>query len=193
MGSPGGSIMKIPSGTAVFDVETKTIGNPYEIELSSLSIIFTDDGVTRFFTGDDDELRKGVEQLLMATRLVGFNSIRFDVPVILKYMSRGEGRKLRQQPHLDFFAELQKQKRGLRISLENFGKTTLDPLYTKFDLTDNTAIGLYKTNPRKFQAYNDWDSRITYLLLIHLYQFGYVKYTFPRATRLYIPNWSPRS
>ena len=182
--------MRIPS-TAVFDVETKTVGNPYEIEMSSISVIFTDDGEFRYFTGEDDELRRGVELLLTADRICGFNSYRFDVPVVLKYMSRGEGRKLRAMPHLDFFREFQRQHPGRLVSLANMGKTTLFPLRSKFDLTNNTAIGLYLTDPAKLMAYNNWDTRVTYWLLLALYKDGYVKYTLPQPTRLYIPNWSP--
>lgn len=182
--------MKIQS-TAVFDVETKTIGNPYELELSSISIIFSDDGLFRYYTGENDELREGVRLLLTAERICGFNSRRFDVPVILKYMTRGEGRKLRAMPHLDFFREYQRQRPGQRISLDNMSKSTIDPHLKKFELTNNTAIGLYKTDPEKLMAYNNWDTRVTYWLLLALYKDGYVRFTAPTLTKLYIPNWSP--
>ncbi len=182
--------MRIPS-TAVFDVETKTVGNPYEIELSSISVIFSDDSRFRYFTGEDDELREGVALLLQADRICGFNSYKFDVPVVLKYMTRGEGRKLRAMPHLDFFREFQRKYPGRLISLDNMSKTTIDQSRKKFELTNQTAIGLYLTDPEKLMAYNNWDTMITYWLLLALYKNGYVEYTLPKRTRLYIPNWSP--
>ena len=182
--------MRIPS-TAIFDVETKTIGNPYDLELSSISVIFSDDGITRYFTGENDELRKGVQLLLTAERICGFNSYKFDVPVVLKYITRGEGRKLRAMPHLDFFREYQRQRPGQLISLDNMSKSTFSEHLKKFELTNNTAIGLYKTDPEKLMAYDNWDTRVTYWLLLALYKDGYVRYTAPVLTRLYIPNWSP--
>lgn len=180
--------------TAVFDVETKAItDSPYEAELSSISIIFSDTGDFHFYTGDDDELREGVKSLLMAERLCGFNSIRFDIPVILKYMSRGEGRKLRNMPHLDFYHEFVKQNPGRRVGLKNMTKTTLGKWHTKFELWDQSAVSLYYTEPEKLEAYNNWDTKVTYWLFLALYKQGYVEYTLPTRQRLYIPNWAPLS
>ena len=180
--------MKIPL-TAVFDVETKSIGNPYELELSSISTIWSDTGEFEFWTGDDDELREGVKRLLMAEKLCTFNGRRFDVPVILKYMTRGEGRKLRHKPHLDFYHEFVLQNPGRRISLKNMSKTTLGQWNQKFELWDQTAVSLYYTEPEKLEAYNNWDTKVTYWLLLALYKNGYVEYTLPTRQRLYIPNW----
>lgn len=185
--------MSIPS-TAVFDVETKQITeSPYDAELSSISIIFTDDGKFRFFVGDDDDLREGVKLLLTAKRICGFNSIRFDIPVILKYMTRGEGRKLKMKPHLDFFHEFQRKYPGRRVSLKNMTHATLGQWNGKFDLYDQTAISLYISNPEKLQAYNNWDTKTTYWLLLALYKQGYVEYVLPTRQRLYIENFSPLS
>ena len=178
--------------TAVFDVETKAItDSPYDAELSSISIIFSDSGKFHFYTGDDDELREGVRSLLTAKRICGFNSKRFDVPVILKYMTRGEGRKLRNMPHLDFYHEFVQQNPGRRISLKNMSKTTLGKWHGKFELYNHSAISLYYVRPDKLEAYNNWDTKVTYWLMLALYNQGYVEYILPVRQRLYIPNWAP--
>ncbi|RLI54283.1 MAG: hypothetical protein DRP09_13475 [Candidatus Thorarchaeota archaeon] len=180
--------------TAVWDVETKRITeSPYDAELSSISIIFSDTGKFHFFTGDDNELREGVELLLKAKRQCTFNGKRFDVPVILKYMTRGEGKKLRAMPHLDFYHEFVRQNPGRRISLKNMTYSTLGNWNMKFDLYDQSAVSLYYVRPEKLEAYNNWDTRVTYWLLLALYKLGYVKYTLPTLQKLYIPNWGPQN
>jgi len=178
--------------TAVFDTETKTIeASPYDAELSAICIIFSDDGEPRYYSGDDDTLAEGVDALMRADRLCGFNSWRFDIPVILKYMDRGHGRKLRAKPHLDFYHEYTMQRRGQRISLANMSKSTLGEQWTKMDMWNDTAISLYKTNPTKLRQYNIYDTSVTYGLLLYLYTHGYVWYTAPTRQKMHIPNWAP--
>ena len=178
--------------TAVFDVETKEItASPYDAELSSISIIFSDTGKFHSYTEDDDEMREGVRSLLTAKRICGFNSKRFDIPVVLKYITRGEGRKLRNMPHLDFYHEFVRQNPGRRISLKNMSKTTLGEWHGKFELYNHSAVSLYYVRPDKLEVYNNWDTNVTYGLLLALYNKGYVEYTLPTRQRLYIPNWSP--
>jgi len=169
----------------VFDVETKQIGNPYEIDAVAISIISTDDGKSRYYP--EEYIREGVEFLLATPGLVGFNSRRFDVPVLLKYMSRGEGRKLRAKPHFDIFYELQQEFPGLRISLANFSRTTLG--LEKFELTTDTAIGLYKHDPDKLRAYVTRDTRLTYLLYLHAFEKGYLEFIYPVRRRFYPENF----
>ena len=178
--------------TAVWDVETKYYtDSPYDAELSSISVIFTDDNKFRFYDGDDDTIAEGVRSLLKAKRICGFNSHLFDVPTVLKYLTREEGRKLRMIPHLDFYHEYTQQKSGQRISLYNMSKSTLGPWDCKMELWNDTAISLYRNNPMKLMAYNNWDVKVTFRLLQYLHTFGYVWYTAPMRQRLHIPNWSP--
>lgn len=172
--------MKIPE-YAVFDVETKDIGNPYELELSAIAIIFTSDGKPRYFEGDD--INEGVEQLRLAKRLAGFNSIRFDVPVLLKYMSRGEGRQLKAKPHWDPLFEMQRQFNGQRAPLRNFAENTVS--LEKFELYRTNAADVFQSDPKLLRKYNIWDTYLTYLLLIHAYQFGYINFKLPVLRRLY--------
>jgi len=178
--------------TAVFDVETKAItDSPYDAELSSISIIFSDTGKFHFYTGDDENLREGVRSLLTAKRICGYNSLKFDVPVILKYISRGEGKKLRAMPHLDFYHEFRRQNPHRRVGLHNMTLTTLGRWNAKFELYDQSAVSLYYVRPGKLEAYNNWDTKVTYWLMLALYKQGYVEYTLPTRHRLYIPNWAP--
>lgn len=178
--------------TAVFDVETQYITeSPYDAILTSLSIIWSDDGVSRFYSGDDETIKEGLDTLLLAKRICGFNSHRFDVPVILKYFTREEGRKLRSKPHLDFYHEYTQQKRGQRISLDNVSRSTLGIWDKKFELYDNSATSLWRVNPAKLKEYNDWDTRVTYRILQYLYTYGYIWYTAPTRQKLHIPDWAP--
>lgn len=178
--------------TAVFDVETKYYtDSPYDAELSAITIIMSDQKRILYFTGDDDTLREGVDMLLGADRLCGFNSWKFDIPVILKYLDRGLGMKLRGKPHLDFYHEYTMQRRGQRISLANMGRSTLGEEWCKFELWNDTAISLWKNNPDKLRAYNVWDTSVTYGLLEYLYSHGYVWFTAPVKTKMHIPNWAP--
>lgn len=173
--------MKIPE-YAVFDVETKTVGNPYELELSAIAIIFTSDGKARYYEGDDN-IEEGVEQLKLAKRLAGFNSIKFDVPVLLKYMSRAEGRALKAKPHWDPLYEMQRQYNGQRAPLRNFAKYSLG--LEKFELERTNAADVFQSDPKLLRKYNIWDTYLTYLLLIEAYKKGYVTFKLPVLRKLY--------
>ena len=169
---------------AVFDIETKEIGNPYEIEASAVTVIVTDNG--RLYYWDQDHIREAVEFLLANVGIVTFNGIKFDIPVLQKYMSRGEAQLLKHKPHFDIFHEFVIKNPGQRISLENVAKTTLG--FGKFDLVNNTATGLWRTEPRKLQAYNAWDTYLTYLLYIFCIEKGYLEFTLPLRRKLVPEN-----
>lgn len=176
--------MKVPS-RAVFDVETKTIGDPYELELSAIAIIFTDDGIPRYY--DENNIEEGIEQLKLAERLAGFNSIKFDVPVCLKYMTRGEGKEFKRKPHWDPLAEMERQFRGQRAPLKNFVATTIGTR-EKFELWKTNAADVYQSDPALLRKYNIWDTYITYLLLLHAYTHGYIEFKLPVVRKLYFEN-----
>lgn len=173
---------------AVFDIETKSIGNPYEIEASSIVIITTDqpDRMLRFTA---DEIREGVEFLLACPGYVGFNSRRFDMPVLLKSMSRGEGRLMRSKPHFDFLHEFTLVF-GNRVSLANMARTTLG--LEKFDLVTADPPLLYQIDPKKLLTYNAWDTYLTYLLFIFVIENGYTEFTLPTVRR-FVPETISRT
>lgn len=177
--------VKIPN-MCVFDVETKGIGDPYELELSGIALVFMEDGKVRFY--GENEIDEGIEQLKLAEGIVGFNSRRFDVPVCLKYMSRGEGRAFRAKPHLDFLHEMMLLWPGQRAGLDNFVKTTFHGDIRKFDLYDTSAARLNRVDPTLLRAYNIWDTYVTYLLAVHAFTHGWVEFTLPVRRRMYLPN-----
>jgi len=174
--------IKMPPRT-IFDVETKTIGNPYELELSAIAIVNTEDGIPRFY--DDLNMEDGIEQLVNAERLGGFNSIRFDNPVMLKYMTRAEGQEFIRKPHWDPLYEMQEQFKGQRAPLRNFAKTTLGE--QKFELLRTSAAALATADARLLSVYNKVDTLLTYHLCIFAYQHGYLEFTLPVKRRLYFP------
>lgn len=175
--------MKIPE-YAVFDVETKSIGNPYEIELSAIAIIMTNDGRVRYYTGD--AIEDGIRQLVLAERLAGFNSIAFDVPVCLKYMPRGEGKEFKRKPHWDPLHEMQRLWSGQRAPLDNFCSTTFG--ISKMSLETSDPIRLYRNDPELLERYNVWDTYLTYLLLLHSYTHGYIEFKLPVVRKLHFEN-----
>lgn len=169
---------------AVFDIETQRVGNPYEIEASAVTVIVTDDGIIRYW--DQDHIRDSVEFLLANVGLVTFNGRAFDIPVLQKYMSRGEAQLLKNKPHFDIFHEFQQKNPGQRISLDNMARTSLG--FGKFELVNNTAPGLWRIEPEKLKAYNAWDTHLTYLLYIFCVEKGYLEFTLPVRRKLVPEN-----
>lgn len=172
----------------IFDIETKKAGNPYTIELSSIATIDTAKGKRQFWF--EDQVEDAVRYLLGSPGLVSFNGQEFDVPVLLKYMSRGEGRKLKNMIHFDIFQEFQNDFPGQRISLKNMAKTSLG--LDKFENLRATAPMLWKTDPPKLMAYNKWDAELTYQLYLHAFNFGYLEFTLPTLRRFYPENLGRR-
>ncbi len=76
------SLPEVPI-SAVFDIETKEIGNPYEIEASTMVIIRTDQPKRKLYF-DEDSMREGAEWLVGSPHITSFNGRKFDIPVILK-------------------------------------------------------------------------------------------------------------
>jgi len=169
--------------SAVFDVETKEFGDPYEIEASAMVIIRSDQPKRKLWF-DEDNMREGVEWLIASPHITTFNGRKFDVPVILKYMSRAEGRKIRNMPHYDIFDEWVKFNRGGRISLHNVAKYSLG--LEKFDNTKAGPIALYRQGKmNELFTYNYWDTNLTYMLLLQTCEKGYLKFKMPVVRKFY--------
>ena len=169
--------------SAVFDIETKEIGNPYEIEASAMVVIRSDQP-KRLLYFTEDEIREGAEWLLASPHITSFNGRQFDVPVLLKYMSRGEGRKLRAMPHYDIFDEWVKWNRGGRISLNNMATYSLG--ISKFENLTAGPIEMYEQGLSEllFQ-YNYWDTYLTYMLLLQTLEKGYLTFKLPVIRKFY--------
>lgn len=168
---------------AIFDVETARIDNPYNAPVTVVSIITTNP--FKLYQFEEENIRDAVDILLATPGIVTFNGRKFDVPVMLKYMSRGEGRLFRAKPHFDIFDEYVRLKPGMLISLDNIAKSTLN--MQKQDIEDS-AIQLAKTNPRRLATYNARDTLLTYYLYVYMCSFGKLYATLPR-----LHSWVPET
>jgi len=168
----------------IFDVETKWVSdNPYEPEITSVTLINTENPDEILFY-EEDEMDACMEYLIASPGLVGFNSKGFDLPVLMKYVDRGNGRLIRSKPHYDIYDEFMRIHRR-RISLNNIARNTLG--IGKFELTNNTAISLWKNNPKMLLAYNAYDTYLTYLLYVHTVAFGGLSFKLPTLQR-FVPE-----
>ena len=173
---------------AIFDVETTRIDNPYNAPISCISIIVGNP--PEIYQFEEEDVREAVKILLASPGLVTYNGRKFDVPVMLKYMSRGEGRRLRLKPHFDPLFEIQQQRPGLLVSLDNMCKETLG--IAKQDLGDESPINLAKYNIPQLLRYNAYDSYLTYLLWNYMCSFGKLYYKMPTRTE-FVPDTISRT
>ena len=152
-----------------FDIETKTAGNVYEMEVSLMSVI-DNAGRTRVFM--DDEVGDAIDLLLGAPRLVSFNGKAFDLQVLRKYCTRAEAWKLIHKPHYDLFDEWMRVRRSFN-SLDNFSKATLG--MNKFNRTGISAPEEWRQGRMtELARYNVHDTYLTYLLFVYVKQHGHV-------------------
>lgn len=173
--------------SVTFDIETKSAAQTpegtYDLEISMISFIFSEDDRIIWFT-DEDEIYDAVKYLVNMPRLVSFNGKGFDLKVIWKYMSRGEGQIVRNTPHYDLYQEFVRTNKN-RNSLTNFAASTFGPQYlTKIDFPDS-APALWRMRPDLLRTYNLWDTHLTHLLYLHVITHGYVWCTLPTLRKFY--------
>ena len=128
-----------------FDVETKTFfdesgaSKPEELGISIVSLYrrTLDENLNekegKMYSFWENELPQMWDLFLDAQRIIGFNSIRFDVPALKPY-SPPFFSKL---PHFDILQEVKKVF-GKRVSLDNIGRETLG--ITKIDNGANAVL-----------------------------------------------------
>ena len=111
-------------GEIVFDIETKNTfeevgsSDPTALSISVVCIYnYADDTYSSF---REEELSNLWPILDTADRIIGFNSIYFDLPILEKYA----GRKFTHIPHLDLLAKV-KESLGHRLKLDDIAKATL--------------------------------------------------------------------
>lgn len=109
----------------VYDIETKytfdEVGgrdNATELGISVLGSYDYENG--EFVVYEEKELSKFAERLQKKPLLVGFNSKKFDTPILQKYIQFD----LKKIPQLDIMEELQKVL-GHRIGLDSVAQATL--------------------------------------------------------------------
>ncbi len=167
-----------------FDVETQKLFSEVENENPSLlgvsivsvysremdnDLFETNGSMQSFWVSDLSQLWPVLSK---ADRVIGFNSIKFDVPVLQPHAPY----PLLKLPHFDILDEVKKII-GKRISLDSFAKETLDE--EKSDVGIN-AVLYWKSQKqedlRKLQKYCEKDVEITKQLYDYAIKNGCLKY-----------------
>jgi DEAD/DEAH box helicase domain-containing protein len=169
----------------IFDVETqKLFSDTDDNKPSSLGI-----SVVSVYTRMLDQNQKEIEGKMQSfwetdlaelwplfqkgDRIIGFNSTKFDVPVLQPYTSI----PLQKFNHFDILQKV-KESSGRRISLDSLAKDTLGK--SKTDVGTNAVLYWQKGDPeslRKLQSYCEADVAITRDLYDFVIQNKYLKYT----------------
>ena len=160
----------------IFDVETKKLFNeisstdPGDLGVSIVSLyVRTVDETQREITGKllsfwDSELPNMWEHFRKAKRIIGFNSIKFDVPAL----SRVAPKDFKSFPHFDIMKAV-RDTLGFSLSLNHLAQQTLGK--EKTDVGTNAVIYWNSQNPillEKLKSYCEADV----LLTRDLYDFG---------------------
>ena len=155
---PGNDPSKL--GVSITSVYSRTIDENFnEIEGKMES----------FWEKDFPEMFKIFEK---ADRIIGFNSINFDVPALSPYLPK-HWSKL---PHFDILVEIRKIE-GKRMSLDSLAKLTLGS--TKNDSGENAIKYWAEGSPEslaKLKKYCEMDVAITRDLYDFVLKNGYLKY-----------------
>jgi DEAD/DEAH box helicase domain-containing protein len=114
------------TGPVVFDIETQFLSNEIQGGWSNLPgmrlscAVLYDVDQDKFYTYLEDSVGDLIRHLQASTRVIGFNSLRFDYGVLQGYTSFN----LQSLPSLDLMADLQK-KLNHRLSLAHLAEHTL--------------------------------------------------------------------
>lgn len=116
----------MPANIVVFDIETKLsfdeVGGRNNLAALGISVLgmydYLDDSYKIYC---ENELDAFIERLSKKPMLVGFNSKKFDIPVLKAY---AKGFALNSLSHLDIMEEVQKAL-GHRLSLQSIASATL--------------------------------------------------------------------
>ncbi len=152
-------------GEVVFDIETKNsfqeVGSasPADLDISLVGIYVYE--ADQYLAFKFDELDLLWPYIFSASRLIGYNSNHFDIPLLQKYSSRS----LATIPSLDLLSVI-KEQLGHRLKLDDVAKATLNTQKSGHGLQ---AIEWYKQGAwDKIEKYCLDDVRITK----DVYEFG---------------------
>lgn len=112
----------------------------------------------------ESDLEKTLPIFQKADRIIGFNSIGFDVPAMKPYL----GDNFINLPHFDILAHV-RESHGKRVSLDSLAKATLST--SKIDSGENAILYYQKGDPEslaKLKKYCEMDVSITR----DIYDFG---------------------
>lgn len=164
----------MPSDQIVLDLETKKtfdeVGgrNPSELGITVVGTYFYETDQYRVFEENEVPLLEG--HLSRATRIIGFNTHRFDFLVLQPYLKR---LRLSDLPSLDLLEELEKIL-GHRVSLQSVAKATLDTSKTGSGLD---AIRFYRAGEmEKLKEYCQNDVKLTREVYEFARKFGHLYY-----------------
>ncbi len=115
----------MPNNIVVFDIETKDafsdVGGRDFFEKLEISVVGAYDyDSDEFRVYEEGELPELADRLSRKPLIVGFNSRRFDTPILQKYMPFD----LRKLPQLDILEEVQRAL-GHRVGLDSIAQATL--------------------------------------------------------------------
>jgi len=164
----------------VFDIETKDafsdVGGRDLFEKLEISVVgIYDYGSNEFTVFEEAELQRLADRLSRKPLLVGFNSRRFDVPILQKYMPFD----LKKLPQLDIMEEVSKAL-GHRVALDSIARATLGQGKTGSGLQ---AIRLWREGRlAELKDYCMSDVRITK----DVYEYGADK-----GELFYVPKFGP--
>lgn len=168
-----------------FDVETKklfseiedddpgklgvSIVSLYHREFDDINLKESNGKIISFWENEFDKMWPIFQK---ADRIIGFNSIGFDVPSLIPYSDFA----FNKLPHLDIMQKL-KQEFGRRISLDAIARETLDR--TKID-SGLSAVLYWKKHDKdsldKLKKYCEDDVLITKQLYDFVYKNGYLQF-----------------
>lgn len=149
----------------VFDIETQNtfadVNNDFKkLKVSVVSIYQYETDTYQSFT--ESELQKLWPILERTDRLIGYNSLHFDIPVLNNYYL-GDLSKL---PHLDLMAKI-KDTLGFRLKLNDVATATIDNVAKSAD--GLTALRWWKEGRvEDVKKYCEQDVRVTK----EVYEFG---------------------
>ena len=150
----------------VYDIETKytfdEVGERENFDKLGISVLGAYDYRTRnYVVYEESELREFELRLMDRPLLVGFNSRRFDTPILQHYIPFDLGKL----PQLDIMEEVMKSI-GHRVSLESIARATLGRGKSGTGLE---AIHLYRQGKMdELKRYCTDDVRLT----LELYEYG---------------------
>lgn len=168
----------------IFDVETKKFFtdidgfDPSNLGVSIVSLYWRE--LDENFKEISGQMQSFFEQdfdkmwpiFLKADRIIGFNSIKFDVPALKPYAPA----QFVKGPHLDILAEI-KDASGHRVSLNSIAKETLG---TKKNDSGENAIKYWEAGDKaslaKLQKYCEMDVEITKRVYDYGRKNGHLKY-----------------
>jgi len=145
----------------IFDIETKKLfdeiegHNPADLGISIVSVYSRqlDDNLEEtkgeMFSFWESDLSKMWPLFTNANRVIGFNSLAFDVPALLPLCPYN----FKKLSHFDIMDKI-KEVLGFRISLNAIAKETIG--HTKTDISINAVLNWLKATPESLQKLKDY-------------------------------------